>query len=50
MLFDEAVKEGFVPPHHRPLVLMKRDPESLLDAMELYTPPETNKWVGPGDL
>jgi hypothetical protein len=29
---------------------MKRDPESLLDAMVRYTPPETNKWVGPGDL
>ncbi len=50
ILFDEAVKEGFVPPHHRPLVLMKRDPESLLDAMVRYTPPKTNKWVGPGDL
>ena len=50
ILFDEAVKEGFVPPHHRPLVLMKRDPESLLDAMVRYTPPETHKWVGPGDL
>jgi uncharacterized protein (TIGR00730 family) len=49
-LFDEAVKEGFVPPHHRLLVLMKRDPESLLDAMVRYTPPETNTWAGPGDL
>lgn len=49
-LFDEAVNEGFVPPHHRPLVLMKRDPELLLDAMVRYTPPETNTWVGPRDL
>jgi uncharacterized protein (TIGR00730 family) len=49
-LFDEAVKEGFVPPHHRLLVLIKRDPESLLDAMVRYTPPETNTWAAPGDL
>ena len=49
-LFDEAVREGFVPPHHRSLVLMERDPDSLLDAMGRYTPPETNKWVGPKDL
>jgi uncharacterized protein (TIGR00730 family) len=49
-LFDEAVREGFVPPHHRSLVLMERDPESLLDAMGHYVPPETNKWVGPREL
>ncbi len=49
-LFDGAIKEGFVPPHHRSLVLMKRDPESLLDAMVRYMPPETNTWVGPRDL
>jgi uncharacterized protein (TIGR00730 family) len=49
-LFDEAVREGFVPPHHRSLVLTKRDPELLLDVMERYMPPETNKWIGPRDL
>jgi uncharacterized protein (TIGR00730 family) len=49
-LFDEAVEEGFVHPDHRSLVLMERDPELLLDAMERYTPPGTKKWVGPRDL
>lgn len=49
-LFDGAVEESFVPLHHRSLVLMERDPELLLDAMELYTPPETKKWIDSRDL
>ncbi len=49
-LFDKAVAEGFVPPHHRSLVLEEQDPHALLDLMERYTPPETKRWVGPRDL
>ena len=49
-LFDEAVEEDFVHPDHRSLVLMERDPELLLDAMERYMPPGTKKWVGPREL
>ncbi len=49
-LFDRAVKEGFVHPDHRSLVLIGQDPEKLLDAMEHYTPPETKKWISPGEL
>jgi uncharacterized protein (TIGR00730 family) len=49
-LFDEAVKEGFVPLRHRSLVLTERDPESLLDAMGRYAPPETKRWADPLDI
>jgi uncharacterized protein (TIGR00730 family) len=49
-LFDEAVKEGFLSPRHRSLVLTERDPESLLDAMDRYTPPETKRWADPRDI
>lgn len=49
-LFDTAVKEGFLPLRHRSLVLTERDPESLLDAMDRYTPPETKRWADPRDI
>jgi len=48
--FDGAVVESFVSLYHRSLVLMERDLELLLDAMERYTPPETKKWIDPRDL
>ncbi len=49
-LFDRAVREGFVHPDHRALVLAGRDPAGLLDAMGRHSPPETKKWVSPGEL
>lgn len=49
-LFDRAVAEGFVQPVHRSLVLEDQDPETLLDLMVRYTPPETEKWIGPQEL
>ncbi len=49
-LFDLAVAEGFVHPDHRSLVLENDEPESLLDAMERYTPPRTKKWISPEEL
>jgi uncharacterized protein (TIGR00730 family) len=49
-LFDRAVKEGFVHPDHRSLVLASEDSKALLDAMERYTPPETKKWVSREEL
>ena len=49
-LFDRMVGEGFVHQEHRSLVLMEQDPDTLLDLMERYTPPETKKWIGPRGL
>ncbi len=46
-LFDGAVAEGFVQVEHRSLVLTERDPETLLDLMERYTPTGTKKWIEP---
>ena len=48
-LFDQAVTEGFVRPDHRSLALTEGDPSVLLERMERYTPPETRKWIGPGE-
>jgi len=49
-LFDLAVKEGFVHPDHRSLVLTNEHPNTLLDEMECYTPPRTKKWISPREL
>jgi uncharacterized protein (TIGR00730 family) len=49
-LFDLAVKEGFVHPDHRSLVLTNEHPNTLLDEMECYTPPRTKKWILPREL
>jgi uncharacterized protein (TIGR00730 family) len=49
-LFDRAVEEGFVHPDHRALALAGEDPAGLLDAIGRYSPPQTKKWVSPGDL
>lgn len=49
-LFDRAVEEGFVRPDHRSLALLEADPQKLLDMLETYTPPATEKWVPPEEL
>lgn len=46
-LFDRAVEEGFVRADHRSLALLEEDPQKLLDLLESYAPPATEKWVSP---
>jgi uncharacterized protein (TIGR00730 family) len=43
---DDATDQGFVPTAHRSLVLSDDDPHRLLDAIEDWTPPATDKWAG----
>jgi uncharacterized protein (TIGR00730 family) len=47
---DHTVREGFVRPEHRRLLLEAREPEELLDVLERYRPavgPE--KWIDDKD-
>ncbi len=44
-LFDAAVKEGFVQPHFRALVLRESDPHRLLAALEDYRAPDLPRWI-----
>jgi uncharacterized protein (TIGR00730 family) len=45
---DGAVAEGFVRPQHRELIIARRNPSELLEALPRYgPPPETSKWVDP---
>jgi uncharacterized protein (TIGR00730 family) len=46
-LFDRAVREGFVPPENRGLVLVDGAPEALLDRMAAYRGPAVRAWVTP---
>jgi hypothetical protein len=40
------VGKGFLSKSNRALVLVERDPGTLLAKLERYRPPETIKWVG----
>jgi len=42
---DHAVKEGFVRPIHRELVLVESDLEKLLTRLESFQPPAVAKWI-----
>jgi uncharacterized protein (TIGR00730 family) len=47
-MVDRAIAEGFMPPSHRDLLIVERDPESLLDAMLAYRRPVLErKWTAP---
>jgi uncharacterized protein (TIGR00730 family) len=42
---DHAVAERFVRAEHRAMLLVERDPESLLDRLADHTPPTLGKWL-----
>jgi uncharacterized protein (TIGR00730 family) len=43
--FDQMVKEGFLKPENRHLVLLDDKPEGLLQQFENYVAPEVSKWL-----
>jgi uncharacterized protein (TIGR00730 family) len=47
---DTTVSEGFVRPAHRSMLLVEREPEAMLDAMDRYEPPTVQKWIDRDDL
>ena len=44
--FDHAVRERFVSPDHRSLVVVEEDPERLLDALSRWEPPALERLMG----
>jgi uncharacterized protein (TIGR00730 family) len=42
---DHAVGERFFRPEHRSMVLVDADPETLLDRLDTYRPPQLEKWI-----
>ncbi len=47
---DHVVAEGFLQAKHRAMLLIEREPEALLDRMAHYLPPQTEHWIGEGDV
>lgn len=46
VLVDHAIREGFIYPEHRDLILTAETPEELLRLLEAYIPPgNLNRWV-----
>ena len=44
-LFDHAVKEKFLLPENRSLVLTDDDPERLLESLANFRLPQVEKWI-----
>ncbi len=44
-LFDRAVRERFVRPENRRLVVHHADPAALLDALKAWHAPDTARWI-----
>jgi len=44
-MLDTAVREGFVTPAHREMVLTESAPEPLLDRLAAWTPVTASKWT-----
>ncbi|MEN6498820.1 MAG: LOG family protein, partial [Thermoguttaceae bacterium] len=44
-VFDQVVTEAFVRPAHRSLVLVESDPQSLLERLAAFQPPQLQKWI-----
>jgi uncharacterized protein (TIGR00730 family) len=44
-LLDHAVREGFLQPKHRQLLVEASEPEELLDLLSRHHPPPVKKWV-----
>ena len=45
---DGTVREGFVQPAYRAMLIAETDPERLLDRIETYEPPKVVKWIERG--
>jgi uncharacterized protein (TIGR00730 family) len=46
---DRALEEGFVRDVHRELLTVATEPDELLDALEVYEPPELLQWIDPAE-
>jgi uncharacterized protein (TIGR00730 family) len=43
---DHAVREGFLTEEHRGAIIMEADPRLLLERMQAYSPPQSEKLMG----
>ena len=48
-LVDHAVREGFVPPPNRRLILVDSEPGPLLEQLSAHRSPAGPEWITPGE-
>jgi uncharacterized protein (TIGR00730 family) len=48
-MFDHGVAEGFIRPQHRAMVLTEADPAAVIERMRGFVPPDSEKWIRPGE-
>lgn len=46
---DHMVAEGFLKPDMRAMAMLAPDPEAALDALDVFAPPETPRWLRLGE-
>lgn len=46
---DDVVEHGFVKPIHRSMLIVEREPEALIRAIQAYEPPAVTKWIKAGE-
>jgi uncharacterized protein (TIGR00730 family) len=49
-LFEHAVREGFVVPEHRGLIVAETAPAALLDRLATHEMPAVRRWLGPDQM
>lgn len=47
---DNVVDEGFLQPRHRSMLIVEKDPETMIERIVNYTPPENEHWLGARDV
>jgi uncharacterized protein (TIGR00730 family) len=47
---DYVVKQGFIRPVHRNLLIVESDPEKLLERLNEFRPPLVSKWLGEKEI
>jgi uncharacterized protein (TIGR00730 family) len=47
---DNVVEEGFLQPRHRSMLIVEKDPETMIDRIVNFVPPENEHWLGARDV
>ncbi|KHL24780.1 LOG family protein [Croceibacterium mercuriale] len=46
---DDVVTQGFLQPRHRAMLIVERDPTTMIDRIAGFVPPANEHWLGEGD-
>ncbi|WP_347304112.1 TIGR00730 family Rossman fold protein [Croceibacterium sp. TMG7-5b_MA50] len=46
---DDVVAEGFLQPRHRAMLIVERDPATMIERIASFVPPANEHWLGEGD-